>query len=259
MQGLILIDPVIQIENAGKAYALPSTYRRDLWPSRKEAREKFLTSPFYQQWDHRVFDKWVEYGLRDLPTELYPQAQKANGDEKAVTLTTPKVQEVSTYLRPAYENGKPGSRAGSREREMYAEDIEETYPFYLPEPPRIFRRLPEIKPNVFYIFGEKSELASKEERSKKIQTTGVGVGGSGGAAQGRVSEEVLPCGHLIPMEAPIECANASASFIDSALSQWQAEVKYFLEQWHKTPRQEKIAIDDKWRENIGALPKRNKA
>lgn len=258
IQGLILIDPVIQLENGSKAYALPSTYRRDLWPSRKAAMEKFSSSPFYQKWDRRVLDKWLQYGLRDLPTELYPYPAEASAEDNAVTLTTTKAQEVFTFLRPAYDNGKPGSPATQIEREMHVEDIDETYPFYSPEPPQIFRRLPELKPSILYIFGKSSELSSKEARVKKMQMTGIGVGGSGGATQGYVSEKVLACGHLVPMERPIECAIESASFIDSVLSQWQKENKYFLEQWNKIPRQERIGIDDRWKKNIGSLPKKSK-
>ena len=71
-EAIILVDPVIQRENPSRKYALPSTYRRDIWPSRKEAAEKFQSSAFYRAWDPRVLDKWVEYGLRDLPTMLHP-------------------------------------------------------------------------------------------------------------------------------------------------------------------------------------------
>lgn len=52
-----------------------------------------LQNPFYRRWDSRVFDRWIEHGLRDTPTPLHTQPG-------AVTLTTTKSQEVLTYLRP---------------------------------------------------------------------------------------------------------------------------------------------------------------
>jgi pimeloyl-ACP methyl ester carboxylesterase len=65
---LILIDPVIQgkvslLGNVSPAAA--SAKRRDRWPSREEALESFKKSKFYQTWDSRVLDRWVQYGLRD--------------------------------------------------------------------------------------------------------------------------------------------------------------------------------------------------
>ncbi|KAI1609561.1 Alpha/beta hydrolase family-domain-containing protein [Exophiala viscosa] len=221
LQALILIDPVIQTENPSKAFAKASTYRRDLWPSRTAAAQSFASSRFYQAWDRRVLERWVKYGLRDLPTELYPE--RGDGQEPPVTLTTTKAQEVFSYLRPKYYGSSGIASEDDRDvyGDMHPDDVEKEYPFYRPEPAEIFRRLPELKPPVLYIFGKSSELATPTLRRKKMETTGIGVGGSGGERAGRVKEVVLECGHLVPME------------------------------------KERIGMDDEWREMIGPKAQRS--
>lgn len=202
-------------------------------------------------------DKFTEYGLRELPTELYPESEKSG--EKPVTLTTNKAQELYTYWRPTYEDGKVGLKDGEYRNEMYPEDIEEGFPFYSPESPQIFRRLGELKPSVLYVFGEHSELSTPAARQMKMEMTGFGVGGSGGALQGRVKQVTLPVGHLIPMEQATESATLAASFVDTELSRWEAEMARFRKQWEEKPRSEKIAVDERWKQHSRALvPRKEK-
>jgi pimeloyl-ACP methyl ester carboxylesterase len=246
-----LIDPVIQTENPSKSFAKPSTYRRDIWPSRKEARHKFIGSKFYQSWDPRVLDKWVKHGLRDLPTDVYPDPVDASKDAP-VTLTTPKAQEVFSYLRPKYLGTANINPLDDREAygDIHPDDYEPDYPFYRPEPAEIYRRLSELKPPVQYIFGEHSPLATPDLRAKKMATTGVGVGGSGGFQRGMVEEAVLNCGHLVPFEKVVQCADAAATFTVSALAWWEKSLGR-VKKWEGKSRQERVGIDDEWRRYIG--------
>lgn len=99
LQSLVLIEPPmapIGITKGGLGTVKASTFRKDLWPSRETARTAMLQKPYYRRWDPRVFNRWIEHGLRDTPTTLHPQPG-------AVTLTTTKSQEIATYLRPLYE------------------------------------------------------------------------------------------------------------------------------------------------------------
>lgn len=258
MRGLILIDPVIQTENPSKTFAPASTYRRDRWPTWKDAVESFSKSKFYQAWDPRVLAQWNKYGIRELPTELYPE--EVNSDDPPVTLKTPVSQEVFSYLRPKYY-GSPGLLP-EKDRWMYGDmhpdDIEPEYEFYRPEPAELFRRLPELKPPVHYIFGKNSELATPVLRKKKLETTGTGVGGNGGWIEGRVRETVLDCGHLVPMERTTESAEAAASFTAMELDRWEEFTKEWQSRWRSKSRQDRVGIDQLWKTRIGPRPSKTK-
>lgn len=255
-QALVLVDPVIQRGNPSKELALPTTYRRDWWSSRQEALQKFQSNPFYQAWDPRVLEKWVEYGLRDTPTELYPQTNE-NG-QQPVTLTTTKAQELFTFLRPTYIDKRSGLPRGTPHGEVHPSEIDD-FPFYRPEPAHIFRHLPELNPSILYVFGENSQFSAPTARQEKIQATGTGLGGNGGVSTGRVKDVVLPgCGHLVPMENVAGCAAASADFVQNELSSWEARMSKLREAWKGVPHQERVSIDDQWKEHIGELPKRQK-
>lgn len=211
-------------------------------------------SRFYQAWDPRALSQWIKYGLRDLPTALYPQ--RGDGENPPVTLTTTKAQEVFSYLRPKYygQSGLAPEEDHNVYGDMHPDDVEKEYPFYRPEPSEIFRRLPEVKPPVLYIFGKTSELATLDLRRKKLETTGTGVGGSGGQKAGRVKEVVLDSGHLVPMENVTECAEAAASFANEEISRWQEMNEAWQQRWVQKSRLERISLDDQWKKMIG--PKR---
>ncbi|KAL3479959.1 Alpha/beta hydrolase family-domain-containing protein [Aspergillus californicus] len=258
---LILMDPVIQRQNPGREFAQASTYRRDIWPSREAAIEKFKSSAFYKTWDPRVFDKWGQYGLRNLPTPLYPNPGETGFGPDAVTLTTTKSQELFFYVRPSYIDERSGLPRGYPEEELHPDDINvqiDQSPFYRPEPAQMFRRLPELKQPVLYIFGEKSPLSSPAARKEKLEVTGTGVGGSGGVVRGLVQEAVLPCGHMVPMELARESAEASVGFLDERLLGWKIRVERFRKGWGAVPHSERVKVDQQWKENTGALPRKPK-
>lgn len=246
---LVCIDPVIQIENPSRAYAPPSTYRRDTWPSREEAAKKFAESKFYQRWDPRVLEKWIEYGLRELLTEQYP----LNDDQKQlqdrpVTLTTTKAQEVYMFLRPAYHEDRL-LFPPSREQEVHPDDLDD-FPMYRPEPATIFRNLAHLSCDTLFVFGETSDLSTPEARKKKIESTGLGVGGGGGKAKGQVEEAVLQCGHLVPMERTKECGIVVADYIKRELEKFESLAAKRRAVWDGLTREEKVQINEKWKSHI---------
>lgn len=245
---LVLLDPVIQTANAGIAPAVASTNRRDIWDSRSAAASKFRQSKFYQAWDPRVLDLWIQHGLRDLPTELYPSdGPAAAAAAGRVTLTTTKHQELFTFLRPTYPRG-PGFAIP--DRGPLPDGQSPDYPFYRPEPLHAFSRLPELRPSVLYVFGETSDLSTPERRRAKMERTGAGVGGSGGAAAGRVKEVVLDCGHLVAMERVPQCADAIAEFLGGEMARWREEQERFVEGRRVRDRREVIMVDEVWKREI---------
>ncbi|KAF4344099.1 host-specific ak-toxin akt2 [Fusarium beomiforme] len=246
LDSLVLVDPILQIPNPSISLAGLSTKRRDIWPSREDAVTKFKQSKFFQAWDPRVLDLWIKYGLRDIPTELYPKDEGSALDER-VMLTTSKHQELFNYVRPTYLE-REWESFNDQDPEQNLECTE--YPFHRPEPPKIFRQLPELRPSTLYVFAKQSEFSSPARREEKMRVTGTGVGGSGGFAAGRVQEEVLDCGHLIPMEKVSECADAIASFLGKDMIRWRREQEAFKRNRESNSRKQQITIDDQWEEKV---------
>ena len=162
---LVLIDPVVQRKpdpggNFGPGRA--STRRRDLWPSREEARISFDKSKFYQTWDSRVLDIWIKHGLRALPTKIHPTT-----NSKEVTLMTTKHQEVLTFMRGNFPNEQNPAPTTEPSLLMHPDvdlSLGIVTPFYRPETPLVFAHLPSLRPSVLYIFGTKSGLSKAEFR-----------------------------------------------------------------------------------------------
>ncbi|MCJ1401145.1 hypothetical protein MMC11_004357 [Xylographa trunciseda] len=264
---LILLDPVITnsppIGGRGEKFnvAKASTFRRDLWPSRRAAAASFGKSPFYQRWDPRVLQLWLRYGLRDTPTAIYPEKPPEGADVPA-TLTTTKHQEVWTFLRPNFQGmDADGNVILNRNTHPDVEPCSDPaisgmgiFPFYRPEPASIYSKLPSLRPSVLYIFGATSNMSVPEGRRAKMQTTGIGAGGSGGANEGRVKEVVLEgVGHLVPMEAVGDSADASARWLGAELKRWGEEERQWLEARKQRAQDADIRVGEEWVKWIGGM------
>jgi len=263
---LILLDPVIQknpsaSSGSGPSPARASTIRRDLWPSRSAAAESFRKSKFYQAWDERVLDRWLQYGLRDLPTAIYPGDSTAEDVDSPVTLTTTKHQEVFTFLRANF-NSKDEHGKEVINRLTHADFDPATprsFPFYRPEPVRTYHNLPFVRPSVLYIFGGSSWLSPPGSRKEKMELTGSGVGGSGGVKEGRVKEVVLEnTGHLVAMEAVEACADATADWLRGELKRWREEEDKFTQEWSTRTRRDKLVTSEEWKKLIDEGPSKDR-
>ena len=263
LYSIILLDPVIQERSAeldpdsdNKSrtnLAQLSTFRRDIWPSRDQAAASFAKSAFYKTWDRRVLQRWVEYGLREVPTALHPDAKPPQ-----VTLATTPAQEVFTFLRPNFEGYGVNGKAIQRLTHADVDPTRNVYPFYRAEAPNVYRRLPEVRPGIFYIFGETSAVSFAKMNRDKMLRTGTGVGGSGGAAEGRVKDVTLSgVGHLIPMEDPERTADEIAEWVGVEVARFQEEETGW-QSWQAKTLKEKSGINAAWAEAMGGPPKRAK-
>jgi len=257
---MLMIDPVVARKASPRGNWTPaqmSSIRRDRWPTRKAALEAFKRSKFYQTWEPRVLELWVEHGLRDLPTKIYDNTAESRPYEpmeKEVTLRTPKHQEVFTFLRPTPEASMLVD-LGLPERISHPdyEPVHGATPFYRPEPIRTFQNLPLLRPSVFYIFGEQSDLSRPEMMKDKLENTGTGLGGSGGVAAGRVQHVVIKdTGHLIPMEKVDETAQECANWLRSEIKRFKEEEDMWKTVWAKVPEREKFTINHKMNQALGS-------
>lgn len=261
LSSLILLDPVIQEYSAEfkpdeskPNLARLSTFRRTLWPSREAAEMSFAKSAFYKPWDPRVLQRWMDYGMRHVPTPLHPDAKAPQ-----VTLTTTPAQEVFTYLRPNYEgygvDGKPANRSTHADLDVTRKNL---YPFYRAEAPLIYNKLPELRPSVLYVFGGTSVVSSAAMDAEKVARTGTGLGGSGGVAEGRVKGVTLAnAGHLVAMEDVGGTADAIGEWIGSEMVRFRKEEKVW-EKWRSKTLKEKQEVDETWVKMMGGAPKRAK-
>lgn len=290
LESLILIDPVIQrmVSVSGNiSPAFSSAQRRDRWPSREEAAKSMKKNKFYQTWDPRVFDRWIQYGLRDLPTRLYPMSTSTPGivpatisteptttpavpQPKEVTLTTSKHQEVMTFLRPNFpfrEGDKEQSSSdysatnSTINRRTHPDlspgDIAQA-PFYRGESMMVFQQLPHLRPSVLYIFGSLSFLTDDKIIEEKMTMTGSGVGGSGGAKEGRVANVMVKdAGHLIPMEKVEESAQHTASWIGKELIRWREHENLTEGEWGARKGIERSVMTERFLEELRGSMKGN--
>ncbi|RDW63484.1 hypothetical protein BP6252_11029 [Coleophoma cylindrospora] len=254
-RSMVLLEPITGkciITCSGVTLTKLSTFRRDLWSSRAEA--SMAARKTYKSWDSRVLDRWCEYGLRALPTVIYPEAPKDATD--AVTLTTTKHQEVMSYLRPNFRGMVAlGESRSDRLTRLTSPDLigppETIYPFYRAEPVIIHQALESLRPSICYVFGSESPVSHPKMREEKLQRTGAGPGGSGGIEEGRVAEVLLNGhGHLIPMEAIEQCADAVANWLDSEVDVWRQEDEVTATGWTKKSQREKSMVSQEWILNL---------
>jgi hypothetical protein len=112
--------------------------------------------------------------------------------------------------------------------------------------------MPHLRPNVLFIFGGLSDVATPQMQKLLMENTGSGIGGSGGIKEGAISKHVFEnLGHLMPMEDPEGCSNVASAWLGKELKAWAEEEARFKEEWIHTPAIEKMMVSEEWKEKIG--------
>ncbi|KAL7788781.1 Alpha/beta hydrolase family domain-containing protein [Trichoderma afarasin] len=269
--GIVMLDPVINRFTAPKKLpSSPETYsgpaslsatRREVWPSRAAAAAAFRSKPFYQAWDPRVLDRFIQYGLREVSDPSTSSQQDES--QTPVRLTTTKHQEVFTFIRPLWPAIDPESKlitypSHKAPDHDFDPDTPPVFTFYRSEGNNTAARLPHLRPPVLYIFGATSDVSLPHLIREKLEKTGTGVGGSGGAKAGRVKEVTHPkSGHLVPLEEPVFCAKAAAEWTKTEMDKWREEEKEY-EEWAKKPLEEKSTLDEEFMKRLVANRKSDK-
>lgn len=248
---LILIEPVIQGGfPPGPNAAMASTFRPDLWPTRAAAESTFRKNRFFRTWDKRVLDKYLQFGLRNVPTALYPVSADGQAvPPDAVTLTTTKHQEVWVYLRSNFDP------QDERQDKLLNPDLDlqthGQFPFTRAESWITQSNLPRLRPSVLYIWGAASELYSPEGEAEKMAVTGVGVGGSGGAKAGKVERIVVKGhGHMVPCTFVRGCAEYAADWLGRWLTQYKADEDFYRNHDSKKSARGMLVVSDEWKKRV---------
>ena len=172
--------------------------------------------------------------MRETPTALYSSNRNQILASGSVTLKTTKHQEAWGYKQL---NSDLRLEPGLNRLLMPDWDPTITLPRISnrSEPLIAMRFLPYLRSSVLYVFGAKSPLSTHEEQEKKIKRTGIGAGGSGGAAGGMVKGHVLQgFGHLLIFEQPAETARVASDWVREWFEKWLVDERFL--QAHKSEK-----------------------
>ena len=191
--------------------------RQDIWPSLAAARERLRATPYYGSFDARVFERVMKYDLRPASAERCAEV----GSSDAVTLATPKAMEVATMMRadPPIDGYPEESDLRNR-----PDDIDTTMVqgFYRGEVVKMYEGLSCILPSTLLVWASKS-LAGSGYAKDTTNRIGIGYGGNGGVATGRVkSVDILDVGHPLPLEKPGVVAEVVSEWLQHEIVNWNA-------------------------------------
>lgn len=242
------MEPIIQPSPPpGMNVARSSSYRPDIWPSFSAASAAFRQNKFFSGLDPRVLENVLKHGLRKIPTALYPVSETVK--EGAYTLTTTKHQEVWSFLRPNFEGIDPAASMNRLDHLFYPDinAAQRGLLFYRPEIGIAQEYLAYLRPSVLYIFGAKSYLSAPERQKEKMERTGSGLGGSGGAKMGEVEKHVFEkLGHMAPLEDVGGCASVIGEWLGRKLVQFKADEEALGGFDPQKSTKDMMAMSQKW-------------
>ena len=183
-----------------------------------------------------MLERWLRFGLREKTPQAYSEDRKRIEGEANIALTTSKHQESWTYIRPyfsAFASSLDEGLLGVNRRRYPDADpsVLETHPFYRAETNLTFDNLPLLRSSVLYVFPRRSPMSTPWLKGKKLDTTGIGKGGSGGVKAGKVKGVELESGsHLITFEKPDECAEIGFVWLTEWYRGWEQDEMIEIEE-----------------------------
>lgn len=225
-----------------------STFRRDIWRT-EAAAEAQLGKKIFGTWKPQAFDKLIKYGLRKTPTAVHPDSK----DE--FTLTTTKHQEAWTFQRsnfaPQQSYADNDASADHIDRlltpDLDLNTVGKRF-FHRAEAGITEANLPKVRPSVLYVFAGQSNLSPPDAQKFKVDTTGVGIGGSGGVKAGQVSSVLFPdFGHLFPFERVAECAEPIGEWLGSRMMQYKADEAFLASHNNGKSERDMLVVSEKWK------------
>ena len=199
--------------------------RRTEWGSRDHAEKAMRKSPYFAKWNEHALARYFRFALQDLPP--------SEGKPSPVRMSTSKYLEAAHIFRlndrglglDGLDALPPGDRGTVPDLDPSAA---ENAPLYSPWTREMFFRLPSLRPWVLYIDGDSVTTASSPQMSaQRVEATGTGIGGSGGAQMGTVKRTIIKgAQHTMPLDEHMgEVADAASGFIVAEVRRWQQEQK----------------------------------
>ncbi|KAI9722815.1 MAG: hypothetical protein M1828_004511 [Chrysothrix sp. TS-e1954] len=244
LSGLIMIEPVIQAAPKGPNAGMLAALRPDLWTNRQEAAAPLRKSRTFKAWDKRVLDKYVQNMFRETPTALYPDGGK-------VTLKTTKHQESWSYNRGNFWPRGDMEFDRRLDPDLVGKPAGEMM-FFRTESLVALSELPHVLPPVFWVFGGKSFLSPKEWITEKVETTGIGMGGSGGLGAGKVQHVVYDHGnHFVICERPKEVMKDVAAWLKNhGLAEFRKDESFWRERKTRKSKRDMLEVSDEWTKGV---------
>ncbi|KAF2662584.1 alpha/beta-hydrolase [Lophiostoma macrostomum CBS 122681] len=239
---IILIDPFLQdFAPPGPNAALMASMRRDTWDSRAAAEKQMSKNPFFKAMDPRVLQKYLKFGLRDLP-------------DGKVTLATPKSQEAWSFVRSNFEPVPEDTNtveARRRERllspDMLPFSAASTMMYARPETVPVLDSVSHLRPRTLFVHGEYSHINHEEIREMQLSKVGVGPGGNGGVADGGVETAIVEDGsHLCCFEKPAVVAADAANWLKKETARWKEEKEFYATLDRAKSKDDIKELSEKW-------------
>lgn len=132
--------------------------------------------------------------------------------------------------------------------------------FHRPEMAMTFENLPNVRPNVLWVFGGLSPLSPKKAQDEKVARTGTGVGGNGGFKAGSVEKIVVEDGgHMLPFEKIEKCAAILASWLEKQMEDFEAVEKFYREHPSRRSERDMLEVSKLWLGNVKLDPRTKRA